>query len=237
MSLKLNFFIFLFVLFGFNANSQTKTKASYDYLLYLPKDYAKGTKKYPLAIYLHGGSQKGNDLNKLKIYGLPYLVEKGQDFDFIIASPQCPDNKYWSTENWFESLYAELSSKYRIDTDRIYLTGISMGGYGTFITALDFPDKFAAIVPFCGGVNDSDLARICNLSKIPVWTFHGTADDKIPFSETERIEKSLESCETNKNFKFTRLENEGHEIQYLYETKPEIYKWMLKQKKSNKVKP
>lgn len=237
MILKLNFFILLFVLFGFNANSQTKTKASYDYLLYLPKDYAKETKKYPLVIYLHGGSQKGNDLNKLKVYGLPYLVEKGQDFNFIIASPQCPDNKYWSTENWFESLYAELNSKYRIDTDRIYLTGVSMGGYGTFIVAMDFPEKFAAIVPFCGGINDSDTTRVCNLSKIPVWAFHGTADDKIPISETERIVKGLESCESNKNFKFTRLENEGHEIQYLYETKPEIYKWMLKQKKSNKIKP
>jgi len=234
MNFKTYFLIILISLFGINAYSQTKIKASYDYLLYLPKDYSKTTKKYPLVIYLHGGSQKGNDLNKLKIYGLPYLVEKGQDFDFIIASPQCPDNKYWSTENWFENLYADLSAKYRIDTSRIYITGISMGGYGAYITALDFPDKFAAVVALCGGINDSDLSRVCNLSKIPIWAFHGTADDKIPFSETERIAKGLESCETKNNFKFTRLENEGHGIEYLYEKNPEIYKWILKQKKSKK---
>ena len=109
-----------------------------------------------------------------------------------------------------------------------------MGGYGTYITALDFPDVFAAIIPLCGGINDSDLSRICNLSKIPIWTFHGTADDKISITETERIAKGLESCETKSNFKFTCLENEGHGIEYLYEKNPEIYKWMLKKKKSKK---
>lgn len=232
MNCKLKFLFLLIIIFsGIDNYSQQKVTAKYDYLLYLPKDYSKETKKYPLVIYLHGGGQKGNDLNKLKTYGLPYLVEKGQNFDFIIASPQCPDNKYWSTENWFETLYADLQSKYRIDKSRIYITGISMGGYGAYITALDFPDKFAAVVALCGGINDSDLTRVCNLSKIPIWAFHGTADDKIPFSETERIAKGLESCETKNNFKFTRLENEGHDIQYLYEKNPEIYKWMLEHKK------
>lgn len=231
MNFKTYFLIVLISLFGINTYSQTKIKASYNYLLYTPKDYSKTTKKYPLVIYLHGGGQKGNDLNKLKTYGLPYLVEKGENFDFIIASPQCPDNKYWSTENWFENLYAELSAKYRIDNSRIYITGISMGGYGAFITALDFPNTFAAIVPLCGGVNDSDLNRLCSLNKTPIWTFHGTADDKISISETERVVKALESCKGKKNIKFTRLENEGHGIEYLYETKPEIYQWMLNQKK------
>jgi predicted peptidase len=145
-----------------------KTKVSYPYLLYTPDDYKKNTKKYPLVIYLHGGSQKGNDLNKLKTYGLPYLVSKGKSFNFIIASPQCPDDKYWSTDNWLDSLYTLLTATYRIDTNRIYLTGISMGGYGTYITAMDFPDKFAALVPLCGGCNDSDTARICNLKNIPI---------------------------------------------------------------------
>jgi predicted peptidase len=106
-----------------------------------------------------------------------------------------------------------------------------MGGYGAYITALDFPHIFAAIVPLCGGINDSDTTRICNLSKIPIWTFHGTADDKIPIAETERIINELKKCKNKANIKFTRLKNEGHGIEYLYEKEPEIYKWMLKQEK------
>lgn len=211
-------------------HAQPKATAKYDYALYLPKDYSTNTtKKYPLIIYLHGSSQRGNDLEKLKGYGLPYLVDKGQDFEFIIASPQCPSYKQWYTDNWFETLFQELTAKYRIDISRVYLTGVSMGGYGTFITALDFPDIFAAIVPLCGGVTDKDLTRLCNISKVPVWTFHGTADYVIPISETERVETGLKKCKGN--IQFTRLEDEGHQIHYLYEQKPEIYEWLLKHKK------
>lgn len=210
------------------AQADQKVKAMYPYLLYTPAHYQKNT-AYPLVIYLHGGSQKGNDLERLKTYGLPYLVAAGQQFEFIIASPQCPDNKYWSTDNWFEPLYEELSAKYHIDSSRIYLTGVSMGGYGVYITAMDFPDKFAALLPLCGGCNDSDTTRICRLKNIPIWAFHGTADDQIPIQETERIAQTLNSCQGH--MKFTRLKNEGHGIQYLYEKKPDIYTWLLQQHK------
>ena len=229
MTVRLTFLMILLILFYIVSYGQIKTKAKYNYLLYLPTNYTSGTKKYPVLIYLHGGSQRGNDLNRLKTYGLPYLVDKGQNFDFIIASPQCPENKYWSSENWFDSLYSDLNMRYRIDTDRIYCTGISIGGYGTYIVAMDFPDKFAAIVPLCGGINDSDTSRVCNLNKISIWTFHGTTDDKISINETERIVRGLRKC--NGNIKFTRLQNEGHDIGYLYENKPQIYKWLLKHKK------
>lgn len=224
--------VLLFAAFGCaNIYSQPKPKAEYNYLLYLPKDYSESA-KYPLVIYLHGGSHKGNDLNKLKEYGLPYLADRGADFDFIIASPQCPDNKYWSSENWFEPLYAKIQADYQIDTNRVYLTGISMGGYGTYIVAMDYPDTFAAIVPLCGGCNDSDTTRICNLSEIPIWAFHGTADDKIPICETERIVNTLTKCRAK--VKFTKLKGQGHGIEYIYEKHPRIYRWMLRQSKSDK---
>ena len=126
MIIRQCFLIIMMLLFYLFSYGQVKIKVKYDYLLYLPKDYSENTKKYPLLIYLHGGSQKGNDLNKLKAYGLPYLIDKGQNFDFIVVSPQCPDGKYWSTENWFDSLYSDLVTQYRIDTDRIYCTGISI---------------------------------------------------------------------------------------------------------------
>lgn len=224
-------FVALLLLWAcFSTSSQSsltaKARKKYEYLLYLPKQYKADNEAYPLVIYLHGGGQKGNDLNKLKTYGLPQLVDQGREFNFIIASPQCPDDKFWSTDNWFDSLYAELTTKYRVDQKRIYLTGISMGGYGTWQTAIAYPDKFAAIVPLCGGCDDS--TQVCLIRQVPVWTFHGTADDLIPIIETERLVNRLNQCDGK--VKFTRLPSEGHGIQYLYENNA-IYDWMLKQHK------
>lgn len=220
--------LFILVCSLLTTYAQPKPKANYPYLIYTPKNY-KPNKKYPLVIYLHGGSQRGNDLNKLKVYGLPYLVNKGKNYPFIIASPQCPDDKYWSTENWLDSLLQNVGKQCNIDTNRIYLTGISIGGYGTYIVAMDYPNKFAAVVPLCGGINDSDTTRICNLKNMPIWAFHGTADNQVAIGETERVLAGVKAC--GGNMKLTRLPGKGHAIQNLYETRPVIYRWMLRQRK------
>jgi len=228
-TLLISAFISLFTLIlsqKTQAQDRQKSYEKYPYLLYLPKGYETSKAMLPVVIYLHGGSQGGQDLSKLKTYGLPHLVDQGRDFPFIIASPQCPDGKFWSTDNWFDSLYAELTTKYRVDQKRVYLTGISMGGYGAWQTAVNYPDKFAAVVPLCGGCDDS--TRICRIKHIPIWTFHGTADDLIPISETERLVKRLTDCQGQA--KFSRLEKEGHGIQYVYEDNA-LYAWLLKQHK------
>lgn len=225
------FIIIIILLFALNISSgaQTKPKANYPYLIYLPKNYATSDKEFPLLIYLGGGSQNGTDLNKLKTYGVPFYIEQGHEYKFIIASPQCPEKKYWTTQNWFDSLYTDLSSKYRIDTTRIYVTGISNGGFGTWQVAMDYPHRFAAIAPLCGGVNDSDTAKIKNLKDMPIWTFHGTSDDLIPIADTERVVNKLK---TNKHIKFTRLQNEGHGIQYLYADN-KIFDWLLRHRRKS----
>ncbi len=226
--------IFMYLLiFSMNLAAQPtlKPKASYPYLLYLPEEYALHPQKYPLVIYLGGGSQNGNDLTKLKTYGIPYYIEKGHTYNFIIVSPQCPDHTYWTTENWFDSLYADLLSRYRIDTTRIYVTGISNGGFGTWQVAMDYPDRFAAIAPLCGGVNDKDTIHICKLKELPVWTFHGTADDMIPIGETERIVNKLAPYG---HIQFTRLPGQGHGIQYLYEDN-RIFEWLLQHHKKEEA--
>ena len=211
------------------AQAPLKPKARYNYLLHLPKDYHKKTVPYPVIIYLHGSSHRGNDLNKLKGYGIPQLIEQGKEFNFIIASPQCPDGKSWGTDNWFDVLYDDLKTKYRIDPDRVYLTGISLGGQGTFVTGIDHADKLTALVPLCGWLNDDDLNRLCtSLKTMPILTYHGTADNVISISETDRVVKALQDCKGNIEYK--RLENEGHGIQFLYE-RPEIYEWMLQWKR------
>lgn len=212
-------------------NSPTEKK-NYKYLIYLPKGYS-AKKKYPLVIYLHGSSQRGDDLNKLKAYGLPQLVENGSNFEFIIASPQCPTGVMdWSSENWFDALFVDLNTKYQIDPDRVYLTGVSMGGGGTFEIAKKYPDKFAALVPLCAW--NSDVTNICNISAIPTWTFHGKLDDVVPLSETEEKVKKLRDCKGN--ITYTVLENDGHRIQWLYgkNDKYDIFAWMLKHKRVTK---
>lgn len=221
-------FVLVFLI-GYNgcihSQGASKQKIRCEYLLYLPKDYSTQDISFPLIIYLHGGSQRGTDLSKLKRYGLPYFIDKGQNYDFIIASPQCPEYTTWNSVNWFDSLFLDLCSRYRIDKSRVYVTGISMGGYGAWQVAMDYPDTFAAIVPLCGGCFDS--TNICRIKELPVWTFHGSADSVVMVNETERLVARLNKC--GGHIIYTRLENEGHFIQYLYEKKPEIYEWMLKQ--------
>lgn len=231
MRIKIILVLGIIGLLFFNAKRSNpkgeKLPASYKYLLYLPDSYDSSKGEFPLLIYLHGASVRGNELNKIKAYGLPFLIDKGENFDFIVVSPQCPASKSWSSENWFEPLYKELSEKYQIDSNRVYITGMSLGGYGAWNTAMEYPFRFAAVVPLCGG---GDIENVCELSNIPVWTFHGTADSLVPISETEKLVNALKKC--NGNIKFTRLEGKGHSIHWVYEDK-EIYSWMLKQNKAN----
>ena len=205
-----------------------KTNVRYDYLLYLPESYQTEQKKeFPLIIYLHGASLRGSNLNLVKKYGLPHLIDKGEKFDFIIASPQCPEGLYWDSENWFDNLYTELTSKYRIDINRIYLTGMSMGGFGTWNMAMKYPDKFAAIVPLCGGGNNSN---ICRIRQVPVWAFHGTKDSVVPIRRSKELVKKLRQC--GGDVKFSQLKGKGHAIQWVYEDQ-QIYIWMLEHSRNH----
>lgn len=199
---------------------------AYRYLLYLPKDYEKQPyKKWPLLVYLHGKSRRGYNLEKLKKYGPPYLVSKGWNFPFIIVSPQCPPDRNWNKDDWFPPLLKELSSKYRIDQNRIYLTGMSMGGSGVWSLAIKHPGYFAAAIPLCGGWSTKNVKAMKN---IPVWAFHGALDDIVPPSKTEEMVLALRNA--GGKVKYTKLAGKGHSIHKVYEYK-EIYKWLLAHKK------
>lgn len=137
--------------------NQNPKDVCYHYLSYTPKDYNRDTlKNWPLIVHLHGGSRRGTDLIKLYADGIPDQLYRGREFPFIIIAPQCPEHIRWSTDNWFENLYKEVNDKYRIDTNRVYLTGFSLGGAGTWYTAAKYPDKFAAIAPMSGFTSHMD---------------------------------------------------------------------------------
>ncbi|MHC1706904.1 MAG: phospholipase [Bacteroidales bacterium] len=214
------FFIVFHQLFG---KETTKVPVKYPYMVYLPADYQQSpSKKYPVLIYLHGGSHRGKDLEKLKEWGPPKLIDEGRNFSFIVVSPQCPANKLWISENWFEPLLDELSGKYRIDTSGIFVSGISMGGFGTWQVAMDFPGRIKAIVPLCGSCKDS--VNICRINHIPVWAIHGVNDGLVSVKHSDRLVNRLKKCMGN--VKYSRLENRHHGIWDLYEGE-DIYEWFF----------
>lgn len=201
--------------------STTLKKAKYNYLISVPEDYDKDPgKNWPVIFYLHGRHASGKNLQSLKRYGLPYYISKGKKMDFIVVSPQCPWNKNWSSDDWFNPVYDEVASKYRVDDARIYMIGMSMGGFGTWSLANRMPDRFAAIAPMCGA---GDVRWADNLSKIPTWVFHGTADREIPFSRSVEMVKALEK--KNANLKFSKLVNQGHDISKQFNN-DELYTWL-----------
>jgi len=217
--------------------NQNPKEVQYHYLSYTPKEYNTDTlKKWPLIIYLHGGSRRGTDLIKLYADGIPDQLYRGREFPFIIIAPQCPEHIRWSTDNWFENLYKEVNEKYRIDTNRVYLTGFSLGGAGTWYIAAKYPDKFASIAPMSGFTSHMDFIdnNIEMLINIPIWAFHGRIDIVVPFEETERIIKKLDG--KNKDLKFSVEPEVGHWINWLVYPNQELYDWFLKYDKRSKTK-
>ena len=120
-----------------------------------------------------------------------------------MLAPQCPEHLRWSTDDWFENFYKEVIARYRIDADRIYLTGPSLGGSGTWYIAARYPETFAAIAPISGFTSHLDYIdkNIDKLLDMPVWAFHGKLDTVVPFEETERIVRRLEG--RNRNLRFS----------------------------------
>ena len=212
--------------------NQNPKDTSYNYLAYTPQKYNDDTTQaWPLIIYLHGGTSRGNDLNKLYASGIPDQIYRGREFPFIIIAPQCPIHHRWSTDNWFENFYKEITTKYRIDIDRVYLTGVSLGGAGTWYLAIKYPDKFAAIAPMSGFTHHLGFIEknIYNLTDIPIWAFHGQIDKKVQFEDTKRIIRLLES--KSDKIKYTLPTDVGHWIHWMVYPGQELYEWFLKHKK------
>lgn len=194
-----------------------------NYLLYLPKDYDESQKNFPLVLFLHGIGERGTDIEKVKTHGLPKLINQGKDFPFIVVSPQCPDDIFWNVDILI-ALLDEVVAKYRVDTNRIYVTGLSMGGHGTWELALRQPNRFAAIAPVCGWADTSKASSIANL---PIWVFHGAKDVVVPIGASEQMVEKLKSC--GSNVKFTVYPEANHDSWTETYNNEELYKWLLEQ--------
>jgi predicted peptidase len=205
-------------------------KVKVNYLLFLPEDYGKGDKQWPMLIFLHGAGESGSDLAKVKKHGPPKIVEKKKDFPFIVVSPQAPDVKTAWQVNTLNALLDDLMTKYKIDPDRVYLTGLSMGGGGTWMWATANPERFAAIVPICGYRNDPKQAA--RLKDMPIWVFHGAKDTAVPLSRSEVMVKAI--MDAGGNVKMKVYPEAGHDSWTETYNNPELYTWLLEQKRPAK---
>lgn len=233
-------FISLFILLAtINMNAQNPQNegsfkgnvirsVSMDYLLYFPENFnADPEATFPLLVFLHGSGERGNDLEKVKVHGPPRLIAEGRNFPFIVLSPQCPDHVDWDTETIY-ALIKHVASRYRVDEKRVYLTGLSMGGWATWDLAMAYPGYFAAIAPVCGPVNRNYPARVKEITHLPVWAFHGAMDDVVPITSAARMIKLLQ--DNGNPARFTIYPDANHDSWTETYNNPELYEWFLQQK-------
>ncbi|MBK8398206.1 MAG: DUF459 domain-containing protein [Leptospiraceae bacterium] len=199
------------------------------YYIFFPNSYyQQPNQKYPLILFLHGRGERGNNLELLKRQALPKMIAEGNnEFPFILIAPQLPESK----EEWYTNdlitFVDEIESDYSIDENRIYLTGISLGGNGVWKLATEFPNKFAAVVPISGW---GDTSRICRLRNENVWAFHGAKDTLILPERTLEIVERLQYC--NPNVKSTLYPNAKHDAWTDTYKNSDFMKWLLEQKRN-----
>ncbi len=199
----------------------------FPFVLYSPEKQAE---KLPLILQLHGAGERGNGAEELDLVDVNgfsrYLAGEGKDSPCLVAMPQCPKETFWPAH--VESILAfleQLMAAFPVDPDRVYLTGMSMGGYGTWFTAMEKPEAFAAIAPVCGGGMAWNVSRLT----MPIWTFHGTLDPVVPLSQTEQMVQALRDC--GADVRYTRLEGVAHGAwDHTYDA--DLMNWLLQHKKA-----
>lgn len=213
--------------------AHTSQAGDVNFLLYLPDEYGKVPQKvWPLIMYLHGSGERGYGLKALKKQPLPETLEQQTDFPFIVVSPQlAPEQSSWANMiDPLNTLLDEIQGVLPVDPHRIYLTGISLGGAGTWGFGSRFPRRFAALVPIAGfydhfgGIPDN----ICDLKDVPIWVFHGDKDGDVPASSSKVLVDALKAC--GGNVRFTLYPDANHEGAWRKAyADPELYTWLSAQ--------
>ena len=203
-------------------------KDGYNFWLYLPDGYADTlSERKPVIMFLHGKSLSGNNLERVRKYGPLDALAKGREIDAIVIAPQTNDG--WSPKKVL-NVYDWVKEHYVLDTNRFYVIGMSMGGYGTLDFAATYPEKIAAAMAMCGGCNVRD---VCGLNDIPLWIIHGTADKSVPVARSQAVVNAMHECGPIDMLRFTKLPSGDHgtlaRVFYLKET----YEWLFSHSRSN----
>ena len=221
---------------GRTFSTQISRQVQLRYLLYLPKNYAADPKeKFPLVLFLHGAGERGTDLQKVAVHGPPKQAAAGRDFPFILVSPQCSEGQVWDDEALVR-MVESLKTSLRVDPERVHVTGLSMGGYGTWALISKRPELFASAAPICGGGDRirpllMSGAQLAALKTLPVWVFHGGKDNVVPVSERERMIDQFKRTGA-KDIQFTVYPEAGHDSWTETYNNPKFYDWMLSQRRT-----
>jgi predicted peptidase len=210
------------------------------YLLFLPRDYeTEPARRWPLILFLHGSGERGAEVWRTDIHGPSKYIAKHPDFPFILITPLCPSNEIWSAQ-LLSHLLDTAAAEYRVDTNRIYLTGLSMGGFGAWDLALAEPARFAAVIPIAGGGADilpvltrEGAARpeyIKALRSLAFWAFHGGKDTVVPPEDSEHMVAALKRAGV-KEVKLTIYPEATHNSWAQTYDNPAIYEWLLQHKR------
>lgn len=181
----------------------------------------------PLVIQLHGAGERGcgkEDLEKVDVHGFSKYL-KNAEHNCIVIMPQCPVDTFWAAK--VESIVEfieQLIKEYKADEDRVYLTGLSMGGFGTWFTSMARPDLFAAIAPVCGG----GMAWNAGVLKMPIWTFHGVEDPVVNVSQSDEMVLKLKGL--GADVTYTRIDGVGHNV-WEHTYNKELMEWLLSKKR------
>src|SRR5687768_2319444 len=201
------------------------------YLLFTPQGYQQDKKKkWPLMVFLHGAGERGTNLAKVAVHGPPKIAANRPDFPFVLISPQCSSGQVWEKEAVM-GLVDRAIKDYRVDPDRVYLTGLSMGGFGSWALAAAYPERFAAVAPICGGGNLIDVllpakGKEAALKSLPIWAFHGAKDNVVKLVESERMVDVFKRAGNN-NVKLTVYPEADHDSWTETYNNEELYKWFL----------
>lgn len=220
------FTIFFLGIFSFSY-SQLKTitnETAYPFWIHVPE--AAKTEKQPILIFLHGKSLSGTDLNRVKRYGVLKAMEKGRKIPAIVVAPQLA-NGSWNPDKILEIL-EYVQKNYNTDASRIYVCGMSLGGYGTLHFAGKYANKITAAVAICGGGNVKDG---CTLATIPLWIQHGDKDFVVPISESKKVVDAIQKCDKDAKLTFTIIEGGNHgSVERLFH-QDALYDWLFEQKR------
>jgi predicted peptidase len=212
--------------------TQVSRTIALNYLLHFPDDYESDNfKRWPLLVFLHGAGERGTNLALVSKHGPLKLVNQGRQLPFVILAPQCPERRIWDADALM-ALVDHVIVRFRIDPRRVYLTGLSMGGYGVWDLATSYPERFAAIGPVCGVGSAADVlladpVKARALRSLAVWAFHGAKDDVVPVAESRMMIAAFRKA-GSKKASLTVYRHLGHDSYTATYGNPKLYAWFLK---------